>query len=89
MICHAKRLTLKWEMDKMEAHVKPLVWVLILCLAAIAAQLALDTYADNKYQGTAQTADLFAQCLNGTYIDAGSSVIVCSFKKPKSIGGLK
>jgi hypothetical protein len=89
MIDHAQRIAEEKHIDEMERRAWPIAFVLVLALVAILIDFGLNVYADDKYQGTKETADIFAQCLSGTFIDTGDGIIKCSVSKPKLIGGIK
>lgn len=88
MICHAKRISENQRIDEMDKHVRPLVVVVLTCFAALAISSVFDFY--DRHESMKATADIFAQCLSGTMIQADNNgIIVCSVKKSELIGGIK
>ena len=89
MNCHAKRIAENQRIDEMERNARPLKIVVVLFLVAVLVNGLLDAYAAHKNAEQIQTADLFAQCLSGTFINSDDGVISCSFHNNDLVKGIK
>ena len=85
---HAKRINELHEVEQIENYSTPLLTLVLIVLAVMLISFALDVYADNKFSGTKETADIFAQCLSGAHVEADGHVITCAVKKSELIKGM-
>ncbi|MDP4112887.1 MAG: hypothetical protein Q8924_12290 [Bacillota bacterium] len=89
MIDHAKRIAENQRIDEMERHARPLLIVVVGFFVALTITSLLDAYAAHKNASQIQTADLFAQCLSGTFINSDDGIISCSFHNNDLVKGIK